>query len=238
MLYIDDLDRCEPAQVVAVLQAVHLLLAFPLFAVVVGVDVRWVERALRLHHPQLLDTDGATPRDYLEKIFQIPFWLEPLDPAGSKAMLRTMIGAPKAKPKRAAVAPAAPAGEATATATPEPEPASAVVAEPEPVAPPPRDLRPEALEIGEAELAAMDELAPLLGRSPRALKRFINTYRLIKVRADRNFLHEREPIAPYKATLLLLAMETGTPGAPPEGWNVERDDLAPYADEVARFSFR
>ncbi len=98
VLYIDDLDRCEPAQVVAVLQAVHLLLAFPLFAVVVGVDVRWVERALRLHHQQLLDSDGATPRDYLEKIFQIPFWLEPLDPAGSKAMLRTMIGAPKPKP--------------------------------------------------------------------------------------------------------------------------------------------
>ena len=47
VLYIDDLDRCEPDQVVAVLQAVHLLLAFPLFTVVVGVDVRWVERALR-----------------------------------------------------------------------------------------------------------------------------------------------------------------------------------------------
>ncbi len=31
VLYIDDLDRCEPDKVAKVLQAVHLLLAFPLF---------------------------------------------------------------------------------------------------------------------------------------------------------------------------------------------------------------
>ena len=36
ILYIDDLDRCEPEQVVAVLQAVHMLLFFPLFAVFVA----------------------------------------------------------------------------------------------------------------------------------------------------------------------------------------------------------
>ncbi|HEX5715789.1 MAG TPA: P-loop NTPase fold protein, partial [Thermoanaerobaculia bacterium] len=33
VLYIDDLDRCPPQKVVEVLQAVHLLLAFPLFVV-------------------------------------------------------------------------------------------------------------------------------------------------------------------------------------------------------------
>jgi hypothetical protein len=92
VLYIDDLDRCEPAQVVAVLQAVHLLLAFPLFTVVVGVDVRWVERALRLHHSELLDSGGAEPRDYLEKIFQIPFWLEPQDSTAARRMLRGILG--------------------------------------------------------------------------------------------------------------------------------------------------
>ena len=55
VLYIDDLDRCEPAQVVAVLQALHLLLAFPLFTVVLGVDVSWVEHSLRTHHAALFD---------------------------------------------------------------------------------------------------------------------------------------------------------------------------------------
>lgn len=43
VLFVDDLDRCQPEKVVDVLQAVHLLLAFPLFAVVVGVDQRCFE---------------------------------------------------------------------------------------------------------------------------------------------------------------------------------------------------
>lgn len=50
ILYIDDLDRCPPAKVMEVLQAVHLLLAFPLFVVVVGVDPRWLLHSL---HDQL-----------------------------------------------------------------------------------------------------------------------------------------------------------------------------------------
>ena len=53
------------------LQAVHLLLAFKLFVVVVGVDSRWLERSLREHYPNLL----VEPEHYLEKIFQIPFML-------------------------------------------------------------------------------------------------------------------------------------------------------------------
>lgn len=36
VLYIDDLDRCRPEDVVRVLQVVHMLLAFELFAVVIG----------------------------------------------------------------------------------------------------------------------------------------------------------------------------------------------------------
>jgi hypothetical protein len=46
VLYIDDLDRCPPAKVVEVLEAVHLLLAFELFVVVVAVDSRWLTSAL------------------------------------------------------------------------------------------------------------------------------------------------------------------------------------------------
>jgi hypothetical protein len=89
VLYIDDLDRCPPAKVVDVLQAVHMLLTFPLFVVVVAVDVRWVSRALERHYPDLLDQPGntqgergraANAHDYLEKIFQVPYWVRPMDP--------------------------------------------------------------------------------------------------------------------------------------------------------------
>ncbi|MBJ7418503.1 MAG: hypothetical protein JHC88_24130, partial [Niveispirillum sp.] len=85
VLYIDDLDRCPPEKVVEVLQAVHLLLAFDLFVVVVAVDVRWVEQSLERTYAGMLKGKGgqggevASPRDYLEKIFQIPFWVEPMD---------------------------------------------------------------------------------------------------------------------------------------------------------------
>ncbi|AXB42995.1 P-loop NTPase fold protein [Amycolatopsis albispora] len=61
VLYIDDLDRCSPRQVAEVLQAVHLLLAFELFVVVVGVDPRWLLRALRSHYAEILD-HGVTRR--------------------------------------------------------------------------------------------------------------------------------------------------------------------------------
>src|SRR5262249_19428778 len=81
--------------VVKVLEAVHLLLAFRSFVVVVGVDVRWLENSLLKHYKGQLDggatkTDSslvfnpASPRDYLEKIFQIPFWLRPLTFSGEK----------------------------------------------------------------------------------------------------------------------------------------------------------
>ena len=64
VLYIDDLDRCPPDKVVEVLQAVHLLLSFPAFVVVVAVDARWVSQSLRIGYKDLfgdntdLDVDG------------------------------------------------------------------------------------------------------------------------------------------------------------------------------------
>lgn len=82
VLYIDDLDRCQPDKVAEVMQAVHLLLSFELFVVFVAVDVRWVTRALRVSYPALLvDTaqgGAATAHDYLEKIFQVPYWVRPM----------------------------------------------------------------------------------------------------------------------------------------------------------------
>lgn len=103
VLYIDDLDRCPPERVVEVLEAVHLLLALPLFVVVVGVDVRWVSAALCRRYRGLLvgerDRAGearmhptATPTDYLEKIFQIPFRLPAIDTVPARRLLGTLIG--------------------------------------------------------------------------------------------------------------------------------------------------
>jgi hypothetical protein len=114
VLYIDDLDRCPPKQVVDVLQAIHLLLAFELFVVVVGVDARWIGHSLRKSFPEMLRAnweDGgaslsgeerlakmATPRDYVEKIFQVPFWLKPMDDDASQKLLEGLIPANQISP--------------------------------------------------------------------------------------------------------------------------------------------
>jgi hypothetical protein len=43
------------------------------------------------------------------------------------------------------------------------------------------DLNPEGLEMSAADHAMLQELAPLLSPSPRSIKRFVNTHRLISV---------------------------------------------------------
>jgi hypothetical protein len=107
ILYIDDLDRCSEDIVVKVLEAIHLLLAFPLFVVIVGVDPRWMHRALNVHYSKLLSGTEikesedmhymggtghpATSYDYLEKIFQIPFALKPMGDTGVKNLIRSQF---------------------------------------------------------------------------------------------------------------------------------------------------
>jgi hypothetical protein len=105
ILYIDDLDRCPPDRVVEVLQAVHLLLAFPLFVVVVGVDSRWLITSLNIHYQRLLHDDDrggqafsidtgqweASPADYLDKIFQIPLALRPMSDGGYRALVKNLM---------------------------------------------------------------------------------------------------------------------------------------------------
>jgi hypothetical protein len=105
VLYIDDLDRCPPARVVEVLQAVHLLLAFPLFVAVIGVDSRWLITSLEIHYQRLLQGEKggvqeprlemneweATPADYLEKIFQIPLSLRPMGDDGYRSLMKSLL---------------------------------------------------------------------------------------------------------------------------------------------------
>ncbi|MDG6103093.1 hypothetical protein Daura_16425 [Dactylosporangium aurantiacum] len=92
VLYIDDLDRCPPGRVVDVLQAVNLLLAFPLFVVVVGVDARWLTRSLEQHYQEVIG--GATehdPQNYLEKIFQLSINLPALTDDGYTNLVRDTL---------------------------------------------------------------------------------------------------------------------------------------------------
>ena len=211
ILYIDDLDRCKPIDVVRVLQLVHMLLAFELFVVVVAVDARWVEESLKHSFDWLADgpnpateatsngaararMDHLSPQDYLEKIFQIVFWLEPMTVSRAADYLGSLVRA----------------------STRESGPVYGTIGESMPTA-------PAKVEIAALELDYMRYLAAHVGSSPRRVKRFVNAYRLIKAGMSdaelRAFLTERMDESgairsgPYQVVIGLLVIGTGAPGS-------------------------
>lgn len=245
VLYIDDLDRCPPPRVVQVLEAVHLLLAFELFVVVVGVDARWVACALETEHSWFRDTEKgaangvesatnvATPYDYLEKIFQVPFWIRAMQEDLTKSLLGSLVTIKAPPPRLEEVR-----GEA--------EEVPDVVAPPPPPPPPDDDgkviageelpsidddrLNPKAMEFDEEELRLMESLAPLIQRSPRTVKRFVNVYRLFRATltpAERaGFMKPDAGTARFERVLVLLGIVTGTPSISVELFQAMRDTRA------------
>ena len=92
LVVIDDLDRCEPEKAVEVLQAVNLLLNFPSFIVVLGIDARIITAAVTKHYEGLLGEAGASGYEYLDKIVQIPFRIPTPSPEEVKDFLQLQLG--------------------------------------------------------------------------------------------------------------------------------------------------
>ena len=178
ILYIDDLDRCPPNKVVQVLEAVHLLLAFELFVVVVSVDSRWLSFALTDELRALTATDNGgmrpTPMDYIEKIFQLPFWVQPLEAPGRQSLVHGLLESSVRAPDEAAVRGR---GGPSELALGDRERAALEALLTRRGADP--RLEAHALVLRPEDLAFMDTLAPLLGDTPRRVKRFVNIVQLV-----------------------------------------------------------
>jgi hypothetical protein len=231
VIYIDDLDRCTPTQVYAVLQAVHLLLAFRLFVVVVGVDVDWVEHALSKEFPSSTPARSQGQNSlairYLEKIFQLPFWLQRLSTHGSDGgsygrFVRGILRIEQTQNN--GVDP----GEYSNDVRAEGPEATDETEEVQPDLIPGQTRSPETgekrssldeslstVELTEPEIAflAGDAIGQLAGREPRTVKRFINLYRLIRARLTtperERFLGGRTEPEQYPVVAVLIAIETG-----------------------------
>jgi len=284
ILYIDDLDRCPEDKVMEVLQAVHLLLAFRLFIVVVGVDSRWLLRSLEEFYPALqtgtaertalLDEEvlawESTPQNYLEKIFQIPFYLRPMSRQGFQKLVASILPplgeqgepGPEARPAET-IQPVASA-EQQDVPPPVPQegdlqieaskPTSVQLSQgeeevppPPPPTPPPAkpeeeeerevNLTPPALEIREEERKFASSLSTLVP-TPRAVKRFINIYRLIRVKIPESdlarFVGSEEEPGEFRAVMVLLATLTGFPRQAPYVFNEIRslDPKLPWRNLV------
>ena len=82
IVYIDDLDLCDPLTMTAYLQAIQQLLAFPLFAVIVLADPQSLAHGLHLTDiadnassgHDAMSSDGA---EYLARLFPLHFWIKP-----------------------------------------------------------------------------------------------------------------------------------------------------------------
>jgi WD40 repeat protein len=282
VLYIDDLDRCPPRRVVEVLEAVHLMLALDLFVVVVAVDARWLIQSLEYNHRELFGHDKrngatadghragrddlATPIDYLDKIFQIPYVLLPPAPEATAAYLRALLPEPlpaaRPTPTRPPARPEAGASDASG-ASDAAQGAADVIADdlaldeaanaeradgalaadaPEeqpgilgpgirgrgilgpggrgPLGMADRadetvtvDLRPQGLRLSQVEVEFMARLGGL-ARTPRAAKRLVNIYRLVRIGVPDGQLSGfvgDENGGPYQAVQVLLAILMGHP---------------------------
>jgi hypothetical protein len=204
VLYIDDLDRCPPERVVEVLQAVHLLLSFKLFVVFVAVDVRWLSRSLESHYGQLLRKQGAaataaTATDYIEKIFQVPFWVQQMEPEGAWRLIEDRIGTllERQAPRGQAAGPGGGEGEGTDDGA-EVKGAKVRTA---------KQVEGESLEapLNTFEREYLQSIAGALTHSPRRTLRVINVYRLIKASLPPTQALRLEDLD-YQAVLSLLAV--------------------------------
>jgi len=214
VLYIDDLDRCPADVVVKVLQAINMLLTFKLFVVIVGVDGRWLERSLTAHYDTLL----AHPTEYLEKIIQLPFALRPMGPEAATDLMDELTKPTPRLLGRSSGSGAAPSAmdeiDTIIGAGPEPRQGAGPEGvheddEVELVILPP----PERLVISEAERTLLGVLAQLVP-TPRATKRVLNSYRMLKVcagsREVESFGPERRE---YEVVIVLLALLLGNDSA-------------------------
>jgi hypothetical protein len=208
VITIDDLDRCPPEKVVKVLEAVHLMCSFEMFVVLVAVDTRWLDQSLRIRYRELLGRKGtAAPKDYVEKIIQVPIQIPALGETQVQAMIAGLTG-------QAVVATTQEedeAGDATEHEGGGGGPVGEAL-EAERPRPPRPPLPAEVLMVGPEEAPALARVAPIVGTTPRTVKRFVNTYKLIKARSkdpskfgdrDGGGLHDDEIVS------FLLAVNTG-----------------------------
>ena len=264
ILYIDDLDRCPPDKVVDILQAIHLLLCFPLFVVVVAVDARWVSRAIHREFPDLLSEDvtisnghpeedssvhrsnseqetfdrpgGASSQDYLEKIFQIPYWVRRMEDRSAQKYVRWLAQISKeVDPSKGKldVALTRKVDDQSGFDRRLEGPVVQEAVEPVPVTQPQESVQAisrkqdetsdeerqevmiKGLRISDYEQVFLSYLAPFTGGSPRRALRFVNSYRLAKTSLKPyqldELLGDNGELLAYRALITQLAITTGAP---------------------------
>ena len=219
VLVVDDLDRCPPQRVVEVLEAAQLLVKTRLFVIVMALDVRYITRALEKEYRHVLIRNGEpSGLDYIEKIIQVPYRVRAIQADAMSDYLR---------PQMDIVTPEQPAETPPEDVDPGDGPPPKPPPEPDENGPPPESGMPvpgpsEGLEdpdtaipqevqaVPRAIVKFLDHEPGLLADccnkvivSPRATKRLINVFKLLKIIWSRRDLGHG-PIDEIKRVMLML----------------------------------
>jgi hypothetical protein len=217
--------------------------------VVVGVDVRWLTGSLDEHYRgQFRAGSVVDPEEFLEKIFQVPFWIPAMNPNHRQNLLAAALPASVAAGATRSAAVPLPGAGATVAGS-----AAAGTTQEQPVVALPS---PEPVTLSVEERAAILRWGALAGDTPRRLKRFARSYMILRAALPRD---EREAFlvaGEYDTVARILAYGSAAPKLwPPTKpsdsaqltlWNrFFGPDTAPPTDvamnkwipEIARFGF-
>ncbi|HRV96892.1 MAG TPA: P-loop NTPase fold protein, partial [Anaerolineae bacterium] len=199
VIFIDDLDRCEPPKPVEIVEAINLLLDSKYCVFIIGMDMRTVASSIEAKYKemlQFLEEDSISNlsfgQQFLEKIVQIRFRIPQTSPEKFEDFIR----------KHLVISPQLPNGpdeteqrveqvaaQIKAVQRGQPKSAEEAAEEVKKAAP---DTEENILEAAKEQVQADEILfdnndevkqtiikaATYLGRNPRQIKRFINLYRL------------------------------------------------------------
>lgn len=106
VVFVDDLDRCLPANALEVLESMKLFFDVEGFVFVVGLDREIAERAVALKYGKASDEPEGQPAvsgtDYVKKIFQVPFVLPPISTDQLQEYLTTVADNSHLRPEQLA----------------------------------------------------------------------------------------------------------------------------------------
>lgn len=188
VLYIDDLDRCPADKVAQVLEAVHLLLSFKVFVVFVAADMKWISKCLYMNHGNKTMLTKATKEsllfayDYMEKIFQLTYKPQALRGDTSVKFIDGLCGdliekeiyVPRETEKPVQ-------SKSVEQKKYEPRTFDEHIMMPSLQSTPVTDQSiARDIKLSQEEINRLKDVLSLVNSTPRRLKRFMNTYQMIR----------------------------------------------------------
>eukprot|EP00984_Skeletonema_dohrnii_P009097 scaffold3440_cov204-Skeletonema_dohrnii-CCMP3373.AAC.1 len=200
VLFIDDLDRCPPKKVVETLEAVQLLVNTNLFVVVLAIDTQYVTLCLEDHYKYILHPKRhPSGLDYIEKIIQLPYRVPSIGNEHMKSYLQEQMNAKKKETRGPSKKESKKEEESSKRARPNDDNQSpgqpnektpllpgyinvdeATIDEEAP-AKPAVAIPTEELDFTWEELEMLEDACVLSRVSPRAGKRLVNVFKLMKI---------------------------------------------------------